>query len=189
MSLALLDWFILAVLAGGVVRGFVVGAVRQVTSLVGLVVAFGMAVQFMYPVGDLVISAFGGGAAVGPLAGFVVVFLGVQFVFFGVSRLVEGLLDVLSLTLLNRAAGGALGAFKAALLLSVLFLVLSGMEMPEEETRQKSVLYEPVAEALPRTLNAASPYLSEADRAADAFRSQTDGLEPQAQRSGKEEGD
>jgi len=124
MSLALLDWFILAVLTGGVVRGVVVGAVRQVTSLLGLVVAFLMAVQFMHPIGALVVTSLGLSETLGPLAGFVVVFLGVQFVFFGVSRLVEGLLDALSLTVLNRAAGGALGAFKAALLLSVLFLVL-----------------------------------------------------------------
>jgi len=169
MSLALLDWFILAVLAGGVVRGFVVGAVRQITSIIGLVVAFGMAVQFMHSVGTVVVSSLGLSEAVGPLAGFLVVFGGVQLLFFGVSRLVERLLDVLSLTLLNRAAGGALGAFKAVLLLSVLFLVLSGMEMPDEEARQDSVLYGPITQALPYTLNAASPYLSEADRTADVF--------------------
>jgi membrane protein required for colicin V production len=174
MSLALLDWFILAVLAGGVVRGFVVGAVRQITSLLGLVVAFVMAVQFMHAVGAVVVSSLGLSEAVGPLVGFIVVFGGVQLLFFGVSRLVEGLLDALSLTLLNRAAGGALGAFKAALLLSVLFLVLSGMEMPDEEVREDSVLYAPVARALPYTLDAASPYLSEADRAADVFRPEGD---------------
>lgn len=189
MSLALLDWFILAVLVGGVIRGFVVGAVRQVTSLLGLVVAFVMAVQFMHPLGALVVSSLGLSDAVGPLAGFVVVFLSVQFLFFGVSRLVEGLLDALSLTLLNRAAGGALGAFKAALLLSVLFLVLSGMEMPDEDTRRKSVLYTPVAEALPRTLDAASPYLSEADRAAEAFRSPDDSAEPEPQARRSDSGD
>lgn len=172
MSLALLDWFILAVLAGGVVRGFVVGAVRQIMSIIGLVVAFGMAVQFMHPVGSVVVSSLGLSEAVAPLAGFIVVFGGVQVLFFGVSRLMEGLLDVLALTLLNRAAGGALGAFKAVLLLSVLFLVLSGMDMPDEEARQASVLYTPVTQALPHTLNAASPYLSEADRVADVFESE-----------------
>ena len=169
MPLALLDWFILLVLAGGLLRGFMVGAVRQVASIAGLVAALLLSVQLMHPVGALVVSSLGLSPAVGPVVGFVVIFIGTQLVFFGVSRLVEGLLETLSLSLVNRAAGGALGGLKAALLLSVLFLVLSGLQMPSEQVREDSVLYAPVARALPQTLEVAAPYLPAADRAADLF--------------------
>lgn len=190
MPLVPLDWFILIVLAAGLVRGFVVGAVRQVASLVGLVVAVVLSVQWMHPVGALVVSSLGLSEAVGPVAGFVVIFLGVQVLFFGVSRLVEGLLETLSLTVLNRAAGGALGGFKAALLLSVLFLVLSGLEMPSEDVRRDSVLYTPVAKALPETLEAASPYLPAADRATDYFGPESGASpQPQARRSDADSAD
>lgn len=169
MSLSLLDWFILLVLAGGLLRGFMVGAVRQVASIAGLVAALLLSVQLMHPVGGLVVSSLGLSAAVGPVAGFVVIFIGTYLLFFGVSRLVESLLESLSLSLVNRAAGGALGGLKAALLLSVLFLVLSGLQMPDEKVQKESVLYTPMARALPQTLEAVGPYVPAADRAADLF--------------------
>lgn len=169
MSLALLDWFILLVLAGGLLRGFMVGAVRQVASIAGLVAALLLSVQMMHPVGAVIASSLGLSAAVGPVAGFVVIFIGTHLLFFGLSRLIEGLLETLSLSLINRAAGGALGGLKAALLLSVLFLVLTGLQMPSEEVREESVLYDPMAQALPKTLEAAAPYVPAADRAGDIF--------------------
>lgn len=169
MSLPALDWFILLVLAGGLIRGFMVGAVRQVASLAGLVVAFFLSVQLMHPVGALIVRSVGGSEPVGPIAGFIVIFVGVQLLFLTLSRLLERVLDTLSLSLVNRAAGGALGGFKAALLLSVLFLVLAGIEMPAPETRRQSTLYAPVARALPTTLNAAAPYLPAARRASNTF--------------------
>jgi membrane protein required for colicin V production len=169
MTLAALDWFILLILTGGLIRGFMVGAVRQVASLAGLVLAFFLSVQLMHPVGALIVSSLGLSKAVGPIAGFVVIFVGVQLLFLALSRLLERVLETLSLSLVNRAAGGALGGFKAALLLSVLFLILSGMEMPSKKTRKQSVLYDPVASALPKTLDAASPYLPAAKRASETF--------------------
>lgn len=169
MTFAALDWFIMFILAGGLIRGFMVGAVRQVASLVGFVVAFLLSVQLMHPIGALVVYSMGFSEAAGPIVGFVVIFVGVQLLFFALSRLFEHVLESLSLTLLNRTAGGALGGFKAVLLLSVLFLVLSGMEMPSEKVRERSVLYSPVADALPATLDAASPYLPAAKRASDTF--------------------
>ncbi len=178
MSLALLDWFIILVLAGGLLRGFMVGAVRQVASIVGLVAALLLSVQLMHPVGAVIASSLGLSPAVGPVAGFVVIFIGTQLLFFGLSRLIEGLLETLSLSLINRAAGGALGGLKAALLLSVLFLVLAGLQMPSEEVREKSVLYAPMAQALPKTLETAAPYVPAADRASDIF-----DLEPASNRS------
>lgn len=169
MNLPALDWFILLILTGGLIRGFVVGAVRQVASIAGLIVAFFLSVQLMHPIGRLIVSSLGLSEAVGPIAGFVVIFVGVQLLFLALSRLLEHIIETLSLSLVNRAAGGALGGFKAALLLSVLFLVLSGMEMPSKEAREQSVLYDPVAKALPKTLNATSPYFPAAREASETF--------------------
>ena len=185
MSLAALDWFILVILAGGLIRGFMVGAVRQVASLLGLVLAFFLSVQLMHPVGALIVSSLGLSEAVAPIAGFIVIFVGVQLLFLALSRLLERVLETLSLSLVNRAAGGALGGFKAALLLSVLFLVLAGMEMPSKQVRQRSVLYSPVAKALPETLDAASPYLPAAQRASETFgQTVRPQINPSAQKTG-----
>ncbi len=169
MPLSVLDGFILIVLAGGLLRGVMVGAVRQVTSLVGLLVAFLFALQFMRPIGELIAVAFNLGDTVGLIAGFVVVFVGVQLIFVLLARLIEQVMETLSLTLVNRAAGGAVGGFKAVLLLSLLFLVLATMNVPSEKTRERSRLYEPVAQALPQTVEVTAGWLPAAKRMSDEW--------------------
>lgn len=169
MGVSLLDGFIVLVVAGGLIHGSTVGAIRQVTSLIGFLVAFLVGVQLMHPVGRLVVARLGIADTVAPVVGFAVLFVGIQLLFYLLSRLVERVIETLSLSLVNRAAGGALGAFKAALLLSVLFLVLSSVQMPGAETRKQSVLYGPVAGVLPKTLDAASAYLPAAKRASETF--------------------
>lgn len=169
MEFSALDWFILVALTGGLIRGFMVGAIRQVASLAGLLVSFFMAVQFMGPTGDLVVQSLGLAAQTSPLVGFVVVFAGVQLVVLATARLIERVVDSLALSTVNRLAGSALGAFKAALILSVLFLVLGAMQMPGADTRGSSTLYEPVAGVLPQTWDAAASYLPAVKRVSDEF--------------------
>lgn len=165
--LSALDWLILVVLVGGLIRGYIVGAVRQVASLIGLAVAFLFSVEFMGTVGSAVVSALGVSESFAPLAGFTVLFLGIYLLFLVLSRLVEQVLDTLSLSVVNRAAGSAVGGFKAALLLSLLFLVLTGMELPDQRTRNRSALYYPVAQLLPETIEAAEGWFPAAKDAAD----------------------
>jgi membrane protein required for colicin V production len=101
---------------------------------------------------------------VGPLLGFAVVFGGVQLAFFALARLVESLVGAMRLTAVNRMAGGLLGGFKAALLLSVLFVLMARAELPGPEARQQSQLYEPVTQVLPRTWAAAAEHTSQLGR-------------------------
>lgn len=162
-----LDWFILVILLGGLVRGYTVGAVRQVASLIGLLAALLFSVEFMRSVGALIVSSLGLSDSLAPLAGFTVLFLGVYLVFMAVSRFLEHALESLSLSVLNRAAGSVVGAFKAALLLSLLFLILGGLELPEQETRTASTLYSPVAQLLPQAIDATSEWFPAAKEAAD----------------------
>ena len=162
-----LDWLILVILLGGLIRGYMVGAVRQVGSLIGLLVALLVSVEFMDSVGALVVSSLGLADSLAPLAGFTVVFLGVYVLVLVLSRLVEQLLASLSLSFLNRAAGGAVGGVKAALLLSLLFLVLSGVELPTQETRKQSTFYRPIAHLLPKAIEATENWFPAAKNAAD----------------------
>ena len=162
-----LDWFILVILLGGLIRGYMVGAVRQVGSLIGLVAALLFSVEFMETVGTLIVSSLGLSESLIPLTGFTVLFLGVYLLFLALSHLVEQVLESLSLSILNQVIGGAVGGIKAALLLSLLFLVLAGLEMPERDTRDESAFYQPVAELLPQTIEAAEEWVPAAKKAAD----------------------
>lgn len=168
-SLTLLDWFILFVVAGGLIRGFSTGAVRQIASLIGVLLAFLVSVQFMRPVGEAIVESIGLSADLAPLAGFVVLFGGIWVLAIAGSRLVERMIDALSLTFLNRLFGGFVGAVQAVLLLSVLFLVLAAAEMPGPKVRSESQLYEPVAEAVPKAWDATMGYLPAVKRVSEQF--------------------
>jgi membrane protein required for colicin V production len=167
--MTLLDGFIVVVLAGGLLHGVSAGALRQLASLIGLVFALLVSVQLMHTVGALAVQSLGLSESIAPIVGFVVLFCGVWLIFFAISRLLEQVLEALSLTILNRVAGGGLGALKAALLLSVLFLVLAEIEIPDQEMQQESLLYGPIAGALPKTLDVAAEYVPSAKRAAESF--------------------
>jgi membrane protein required for colicin V production len=159
-----LDVLILLVLAGGLVRGLSTGIVRQVAGLVGLLLAFVLSIKLMGPVGSLITGSLDLSPRIAPFVGFVTVFLVIQIVVLFVIRSVEALIGALQLTAVNRALGGALGVVKAALVLSVAFLLLGYLGVPGPQTKEKSTLYSPVAAALPRAWEAVSGALPEVRR-------------------------
>jgi len=151
-----LDILILVAMGAGVVHGFSTGMIRQIASVVGMVLAFILSARFMGPVGDVAFNTFGLSESVSPLVGFVLVFLVVQIAVFALAKMAESLIGALKLTTVNRALGGGLGAIKAALALSVLFLVLDYANIPGETLTNESSLYTPVAGLFPKAWDYAS---------------------------------
>lgn len=164
-----IDLIILAILVGGLARGFMAGAIRQITSLIGIVLAFALAVQLMEPAGNVVADSLGLAPSLAPVLGFVAVFAVVQIVFFLLGQIVEHLVEALRLSPVNRLIGGVLGGFKAALLLSVAFLLLSHINVPAQQTKEASVLYRPVALVLPRTWSFAEEHVPSLKSLSDEF--------------------
>ncbi len=144
-----LDILILLVLAIGAVRGFVTGAVRQVVSFIGIVVSIVLAIELMSPVGRLVGDVLGVSEALQPALGLLAVFLIIQILLFFVVRAIESVVKTLRLSTVNRLLGSVAGVAKAALILSVIFIALAHLEVPEREKREESAFYAPIAGALP----------------------------------------
>jgi membrane protein required for colicin V production len=144
-----LDLIILGVLAVGMLIGLRSGLIKQVASLAGLVLAFALGLQFMHPVGNMAVDSLRVSEALAPLLGFVLVFLAVQIAVVAVVKLVEAIIGALKLSAVNRALGGAMGGVKAALVLSVVFLVLGNLGIPDASARSTSSLYAPVSSVVP----------------------------------------
>ena len=153
----LLDLLVLAVLAFGLVRGLGTGAIQQAASILGVLIAFVLSLELMHEAGALIVESFAVSEEAAPLLGFVLVFIAVQVGVFVLVRIVKGLVGALKLTAVDRLLGGAVGAFKAALLLSVVFLVLDRFGFPDADARDASAFYAPIADVLP----AAWAYVSE----------------------------
>ncbi len=165
----ILDLLILLSLLAGIVHGFTTGLIRQVASIVGMALAFVLSVQLMGTVGQLASNSLGLSENIGPLVGFVLVFLAVQVAVFALAKMAEGLIGALKLSVVNRALGGALGALKAALAVSVVFLVLSYVDLPGESLERESTLYAPVAGVLPQTWDYVSEKFPQVERLSDRF--------------------
>lgn len=151
MSLHSLDILILLALAFGIVRGFMTGAIRQVVTLIGTVLAIILAVELMNPVGSAVGAVVGLSERFYPVAGLLAVFLTVQIAVLFAARALESLVKVVRLTIVNRAAGAIVGLGKAALVVSIIFVVLAFFDVPEQDKREASLLYHDVAGVLPTT--------------------------------------
>lgn len=169
MELDSLDVLIILVLAFGVLRGVTTGAVRQIVSFVGTLVAIVLGLELMVVVGRLVGQMFGLAEALQPAVGFLVIFIVIQIALVIGVRLLEAAIKMFKLNPINRVAGAVIGAAKAVLILSVLFLVLGFFNVPEEENRNNSVLYEPVALVFPRAWNYAAEYLPYMRNLSDKF--------------------
>jgi membrane protein required for colicin V production len=155
-GLTALDLGILVFVAIGVWRGLRTGALSQLVGTVGLVIGLVAGVLLMDPVGAVVVNSLGLSTRLAPVLGFVVTLAVVIGAAAVAAQLVRKALDLLRLGVLDRVAGAGLGALRTALWLSVLLLITGPVALPGgdplligQETREQSVLYEPVRALAP----------------------------------------
>lgn len=169
MDLESLDILIGIALLIGIGRGLVTGAVRQLVSFAGTLVAIVLALELMTPVGEALEAWLPMNDSLEPIVGFIVVFVLIQIAALLVVRLIEAGIKAFKLRPVNRAFGAVVGGLKAALILSVLFLVLGFFDVPEDRNRTASILYTPVASVFPATWNYAARHLPAIRNLSDRF--------------------
>lgn len=120
-----LDLVLMAMVGASVLTGLLKGAVRTVFSLAGLAVGFFVASRESGALA-LVLGRWMSDRFTGPVA-FILVFLGIGLVFALAGWLLRTALDKLSLTWLDRLAGGALGLLRGVAIVGVLALAIEGL--------------------------------------------------------------
>ncbi len=151
-----LDLGIAGLVGLGVWRGVRAGALSQLVGTLGLLLALWLAAGAMRPVGALVVASLGLSTSLVPVLGFVVTFAAVLSVLTFATYLVRKALAALRLGAADQLAGAGFGGLRAALGLSVLLFVTSAVALPGgepllvgQQTREASVLYEPVRALAP----------------------------------------
>lgn len=144
---------ILIILVYGLFRGFTEGLVKELASLIALVLGIwgaiklsGLTAEKLYDFFDMT------GKYVGILA-FVITFAIIVIIINFVGVIADRLIKAVSLGFLNRLLGMAFGVFKTALILSIFFVVLNAIHakhpfLPEEKINQ-SKFYNPIADLAP----------------------------------------
>ena len=155
-GLTTLDFIILVFVGLGVWRGMRTGALRQLVGTVGLVVALLAGALLMRPVGVLVVQSLGLAERLTPVLGFVVVFTAVLAAAAVIAQLLKKTLVALRLGAVDQLAGAGIGGLRAVLGLSILLLITGPIALPGQDaliigtqTRERSVLYEPVSAFAP----------------------------------------
>jgi len=150
-----LDIGIIIILVGGLASGFKNGFVGEMASLAGLILGIWGAVKFSWWTGDM-LERFGLKFSLMPAISFILTFLVIVIVMQLLAGIISQLLKAISLNWINRIAGIIAGMLKAAILVSVILLVLDVVSTKHPiispSTRNESVLYEPIAQLVPTLL-------------------------------------
>ncbi len=172
-----IDLIIIALLLLGAIRGFTDGFIKELASLLALILGIWGAIKFssytaakMYDYFDMT------GKYVGIVA-FLITFVIIVVLVHFVGLVVDKFVDTLSLGFFNRLAGIVFGAFKTALILSVILVILNAIDakvrfLPREKI-EKSKFYNPIADIAP----ALFPIIGEGnfDKSFDRFKKKPEG--------------
>ncbi|HDL19583.1 MAG TPA: CvpA family protein [Bacteroidetes bacterium] len=151
----LFDLVILAVLAIFVFNGFRCGFLREIAGLIGIVVAFILAVRFMNDLSVIASYYLGMSPRVAVAVTAVAIFIFVLIAFILLSKILRKLMELATLGWIDRLLGSLLGLLKGGLIVSILALIISLVPAGREfETEQEqSVLFEPMRKVAPIIFN------------------------------------
>ena len=154
--MASIDIIFLAVLGVFAIIGIMKGFFREVLGLAGIIGGFVFGFVLFGPVSKLLSNWLPGiPAIIWPFISFLLIFIGVYLA----SRLLAGMLSKISKAIylgwLDKLGGGAIGALKGGILLSVVLMLIGFFPIQStlDEVRGNSALYQPLQRLLPVTYN------------------------------------
>lgn len=137
----ILDFLILLPVAFFAYRGFANGLIKEVFSIVGIVLAVFLTFQYMDEAGDYIQPFFEQDAAYVPFVAALLIFIGTLIIVNVVAYVSKKVLETIQLSIINRTAGLAFGALKCGIVISALLLVAAGFNLPSQEVRDESASY------------------------------------------------
>lgn len=152
----ILDIILVIPLAWGLVRGLYKGFLMSVGSLLGLIIGIYVANAYSGQMSEYILQQFVLSPGMAHAISFFVIFAGVTFICFLISKLLDKFFNLVMLSWLNRLLGALFGVLKCALIVSVVLnlviMVDRYVSFIPEQTKSESVLYEPLQKMVPTIL-------------------------------------
>ncbi|HEX6983047.1 MAG TPA: CvpA family protein [Balneolaceae bacterium] len=139
--MSLLDLLILLPIAYFCYRGFVGGFIKEVFSIIGIVLAVFLTFQYMEPVGEVIAPLFDEKSSIIPFVSALIIFIGTIAIINLIAFFGKKILETVHLNFINRLAGLAFGFLKSGIIISAILLILAGFNLPSQEARDESVAY------------------------------------------------
>jgi membrane protein required for colicin V production len=147
-----IDLIIVVLVILSVISGFTNGLVKEVASLVGLILGIWGAIKFSGFTAAKLYEWFDmSGQYVGIIA-FIVTFCAIVICIHFIGVVADKVVNVVQLGFLNRLLGMVFGAIKNILILSVIFSVLNAIDARHHflpKSVEESKLYKPVSDIVP----------------------------------------
>lgn len=134
-----IDYILIAVVGLSMVLSLWRGFVREVISLIGLVLAFIIASRTSGQTGDFLGQWITNGT-VADIAGFALIFILVMIFVGLIGAILRKLVDIAALTAMDRTLGVFFGAARGLLLIALCFLVYTSYTKPDTAWAKRSLL-------------------------------------------------
>ncbi|KPP99643.1 MAG: membrane protein required for colicin V production [Bacteroidetes bacterium HLUCCA01] len=154
MPFNLVDLIVAVPLAAMFIKGMKNGFAHEIISLVGQIAAIFLAFTYMEQLGQAISNYFSWHGPGVPLVAFLIIYLIFVLLVQLIIKVVNSIIKVAFLSTFNMLAGAAFSTFKGTLVFSVIFVLLAGFNLPDQQTRDDSFLYSIVLPVAPATYNA-----------------------------------
>lgn len=151
--MTLLDWIVFIILLYFAFKGFQNGLVKEVLSIIGIILAIFLSIRYMNAGAGLINSFFPNNIHYVPYIAAFIIFFGTLIIVHLIIYILNKLLKIVALNLPNRFLGLLFSTLKAGLLLSLILILLSGFNIPNQKARKQSVTYPYIITLAPATFN------------------------------------
>lgn len=149
----ILDIVIALPLIWGIYKGFRKGLIIEVTTLAALLAGIYGAIRFSDSAAILIREQWEIDDRYMPIVAFALTFILIVVLVNIIGKMIEKLVDMVSLGFLNKLGGGLFRALKIALILSVIFTMVTSLDeelqIIPESVKDESVLYGPLSKLAP----------------------------------------
>jgi len=151
--MSVIDIILGALILFGLVRGFMKGLFVEVASLVALIAGVYGAIHFSNFAAEFLQTKTEWTEQTINITAFAITFVIIVLAIGLAGKALTKLADFAALGIINKLAGGAFGALKIALILSVVLNVFDKLNntitLLDDDSKQESVLYKPVKSLVP----------------------------------------
>lgn len=132
-------------------QGFKRGLIIELASLLALILGIYAALYFSGYAANFLINSIDMGPKYVPMASFILTFIVVVIIVYFIGKILEKLVNIVALGFLNKLAGCFFGILKAAVVLSIVLLIINQFndDLISRQKKKNSFLYGPIAGIAP----------------------------------------
>ncbi|TNE71840.1 CvpA family protein [bacterium] len=173
-----LDIIVLVPIAYFAYKGFQSGIVKEVLSIVGMVLAVFLTINYLDETVQLAKTTFNLQQDFNPFIWGILLFVVVLIATNLITWLIGKVLSAANLSAINKLLGLAFGALKASILVSAVLIMLSGFNIPNEDSRKASMSYGVMLQVAPTAYNMIAKIYPGAESFSDTIKKTIDENNP-----------